>query len=124
MALRPEFLDAPAFLLPQVIWSVEDVWLSGHLARRGSPFWADRRLNLSRAILPVSRVAPPYAAVIEGADRPNANTACIDHLRAAYGIWGGDAVQSTWPRGSCVGARSGRKPASRIIRATVASGRW
>lgn len=95
VALRPEFLDDAAFDIPPVVWSVDDVWLSGHLARRGIPIWADRRLNLARAVLPLSRVAPLYSAVIEGADRMAANRACIDHMRRAYGIWGGVADQST-----------------------------
>ncbi|MDX5351404.1 MAG: glycosyltransferase family 2 protein, partial [Paracoccaceae bacterium] len=54
VALRPDFLDEEAFIIPPVIWSVDDVWLSGHLARRGIAIWAERRLNLARAILPLS----------------------------------------------------------------------
>jgi hypothetical protein len=95
VALRPEMLDDAAFDIPPVIWSVDDVWLSGHFARRGVPIWADQRLNLAQAILPLSRTAPLYSAVIEGSNRPQANTACVDYMRKTYGIWGGTAAQST-----------------------------
>jgi hypothetical protein len=52
-------------------------------------------LNLAQAILPLSRTAPLYAAVIEGSNRPQANIACVDYMRNTYGIWGGTAAQST-----------------------------
>lgn len=95
VAVRPDFFDEEAFSLPPVVWSVDDVWLSGHLARHDIPIWADQSLNLAQAIIPLSRTLPLYAAVIEGADRQAANQACIDYMRQTYGIWGGVAVQST-----------------------------
>jgi hypothetical protein len=95
VAVRPDFLDDAAFSLPPVVWSVDDVWLSGHLARQDIPIWADQSLNLAQAIIPLSRTLPLYAAVIEGADRRAANQACIDYMRQTYGIWGGVADQST-----------------------------
>jgi hypothetical protein len=51
--------------------------------------------DLAQAILPLSRTAPLYAAVIEGSNRPQANSACVDYMRETYGIWGGVAIQST-----------------------------
>jgi hypothetical protein len=95
VALRPEFLDDVAWEIPPVIWAVDDVWLSGHLARRDIPIWGDRSLNLARTALEVSNAADLYRARLDGADRRAANRACIEHMRAAYGIWGGVAVQST-----------------------------
>lgn len=89
VAVRPEFLDELAFVIPPVLWAVDDVWLSGHLARRGIPIWADTALNRAQAILPLSHMRPLYSAVIEGADRPSANLACVDYMRETYGIWGG-----------------------------------
>jgi hypothetical protein len=89
VALRPEFLDEVAYTIPQVLWAVDDVWLSGQLARRGIPIWADKQLNGARAVLPLSRTHPLYSAVIDGADRTGANLACVDYMRATYGVWGG-----------------------------------
>ena len=95
VALRPEFLDEAAWQIPPVIWAVDDIWLSGHLARKGIAIWADRSLNLARTCLQVSRAEALYHARIDGADRRAANLACIEHMRRTYGIWGGVAAQST-----------------------------
>jgi hypothetical protein len=94
VALRPDFLDEMATVIPPVLWSVDDVWLSGQLARRGIPIWGDVRLNLVRKFLRVSQSYDLFSSVIDGADRDAANLACVDHMRRAYGIWGGDAIQS------------------------------
>jgi len=89
IALQPDFLDDVAFKIPPVLWTVDDVWISGHLARRGIPIWADKRLNLARSVLGVGVRHGLYFSVIEGADRQTADLACVDHMRATYGIWGG-----------------------------------
>lgn len=95
VGIRPEFLDDEAYAIPTVLWAVDDVWLSGHYARRGISVWADKGLNLARAVLRSSRAAALNRAVIDGADRDAANRACIDYMRRTYGIWGGVATQST-----------------------------
>ncbi|WP_128515061.1 glycosyltransferase family A protein [Tabrizicola thermarum] len=95
VGIRPDFLDDAAYAIPAVVWAVDDVWLSGHYARRGIPVWADRELNLARAVLQSSRAEALNRAVIDGAGRDAANRACIDHMRRTYGIWGGVATQST-----------------------------
>lgn len=92
VAVRPEFFDAAAFDIPPVLWSVDDVWLAGHLERRGIPIWAEPGLNRGRARHAVSRTDPLYAAIIQGTGRRDANRACIDHFRQTYGIWGGVAA--------------------------------
>lgn len=94
VALRPEFLDEAAYNIPEVLWSVDDVWLSGHLARRGIPIWADQRLDRVRAHMRVVKTEPLYGATIDGANRATANLACINYFRDTYGIWGGSASQS------------------------------
>ncbi len=91
--VRPDYFDDLAHDIPQVLWSVDDVWLSGHLERRGIPIWADRRLNKSVEFAQLSATHPLYGLVVDGADRLAAKRACIDHMRATYGIWGGDAVK-------------------------------
>ena len=94
-ALRPEFLDACAYDIPPVIWAVDDVWVSGHLTRNGIAIWADKRLNRNQLVTAVGSTTPLWRAVIEGAGRDQANRACVDYMRQTYGIWGGEAVQST-----------------------------
>lgn len=95
VSIRPEFLDDLAHDIPPVLWAVDDVWLSGHLARRGVAIWADTALNLARKLVETSATQPLLTARIEGANRDQANLACIDHMRATYGVWGGMAAQST-----------------------------
>lgn len=92
--VRPEVFDDAAYVIPPVLWAVDDIWLSGVMARRGVPIWADRGLYHRVTVQDASGTDPLYRAVIEGADRHAANRACIDHLRATYGIWGGTAAQS------------------------------
>lgn len=89
VAIRPEFLDDVADDPPATLWAVDDIWLSGHFARRGVPIWADRTLDRGRRVIAASRAEPLYNAVIEGADRRAANRACVDHMRAVFGVWGG-----------------------------------
>ena len=96
VAVRPDFFDDAALAIPEVLWAVDDIWISGHLERRGIPIWGDTRLNLISKVLSVSDSYPLYRAVIDGANRRAANLACVTYMRKTYGIWGGaDAVQST-----------------------------
>jgi hypothetical protein len=95
VALRPEFLDDEAYVIPDVIWAVDDIWLSGHFARLGIPIWADSGLNLARTVNQTQWNEPLFAAVIDGTRRKEANAACVDYMRKTYGIWGGVATQST-----------------------------
>jgi hypothetical protein len=95
VALRPAFLDDDLiFTIPPVLWSVDDVWISGHLARRGVPIWADTGLNRAQEIADVRLNHALLFAVIDGLDRKAANLACVDHMRAVYGVWGGVAMNS------------------------------
>lgn len=74
------FDDAP-FAIPPEAWAVDDLWISGQLARRGVPI---RPAPEARA-----RVTPrgtlPGALQHDG--RAEANAACADWLHRAYGIW-------------------------------------
>jgi len=94
VALRPEFLDDEAYTIPPVLWAVDDIWISGHLARRGIPIWADKGLNRSREFAVLYRNNALFKSVIDGADRRQANLACVGYMRATYGVWGGAAEGS------------------------------
>ncbi|WP_103258754.1 glycosyltransferase family A protein [Tabrizicola aquatica] len=93
--VRPEYFDDAAFVIPPILWTVDDIWLSGTLARRGIRIWADKDLYVTYEHLDSSFNNALFQAVIEGADREQADRACIDHMRATYGIWGGVADQRT-----------------------------
>jgi hypothetical protein len=91
--VRPDYFQDEAFDIPPVIWAVDDIWLSGMLARQGIPIWVDRSLYKFDPAQGIGTIDPLYHAVIEGLNRDAANRACIDYMRATYGIWGGTVTQ-------------------------------
>ena len=68
------------------MWAVDDVWLSGMVARKNIPIWlmanvlesSDTEVHLREAL---------HNAVIDGTTARDANALTVDHLRKAYGIW-------------------------------------
>lgn len=84
--VKPSMFDRTAFLIPSKLWSVDDIWLSGIMAKNNVGIW----LNPHGQLPPVeeSDVEDPlYKAVLEGLDREQANQACIDYMRSEFGIW-------------------------------------
>ena len=91
--IRPDWLGRETWDIPAVMWAVDDVWISGQLARQGIPIWAEA--YASRFITAASqKLDALHNAVIDGADRDGANRACALYMRDTYGIWGGSRPQS------------------------------
>ncbi|MDF0601535.1 glycosyltransferase family A protein [Psychromarinibacter sp. C21-152] len=84
--VRPDFFDDDVFDIPPVLWSVDDIWLSGMLAKAGTPIWAPARIKGPR-LLSAHAEAPLYQAVLDGADRRTADRRCFDYMRKTYGVW-------------------------------------
>jgi hypothetical protein len=84
--VKPDFFDASMFEIPPVLWTVDDIWLSGHLERRGIGI-----LCAAGFPFPTATDAHDFAALgdseIEGADRFAANSACVKYMQETYGIW-------------------------------------
>ncbi|MFY0624040.1 MAG: hypothetical protein JXQ89_20340 [Pelagimonas sp.] len=94
--IRPDFLTGEAYDIPDILWSVDDVWLSGMYQRNGhdvvltgpkkkSKFterWIDETL--------VGDVDPLYLMETQGHGRLAANVACITYMREKYGVFSGD----------------------------------
>ncbi|MGV8985073.1 MAG: glycosyltransferase family 2 protein [Cypionkella sp.] len=84
--VRPDWFGEAAWDIPEIIWTVDDPWLSGHLERRGIPIWL---------IAEVRRMAPTEAGEIDALlklveqnhDRVKADIAAIDYMRQTFGIW-------------------------------------
>lgn len=88
VAIKPDFLDDAALDIPPVLWSVDDVWLSGQMMRRGVPVWLHATRKRLFVDLPSQRGAEAlHLQVIEGAGRDAANRACVLRLQADHGIW-------------------------------------
>ncbi len=84
--VRPEMFDAAAQEIPDALQAVDDIWLSGHLARRGIPIRlspAARRLCRPRAGAP----AALQKAMPGGRSRAQLNAECAAHFHQRYGIW-------------------------------------
>ncbi|APY14431.1 glycosyltransferase family 2 protein [Brucella sp. 10RB9214] len=84
--VKPAFFSETAFDIPDILWTVDDYWLSGHLETNGIPIWlnADAPRRADRAN---RRVAALLNAVHEGHDRHAANRACIEYYQRNHGIW-------------------------------------
>ena len=84
--VRPEFFDKLAFDIPKVLWSVDDVWLSGMVTRLDVPIWL-----VANVRDPDETDANNYSAlidsVIDGADREAANRMAVEYMQQNFGIW-------------------------------------
>lgn len=84
--VKPDWFDPETWDIPDILWTVDDPWLSGHLERRGIPIWL---------VAEVCRMKSTGAGAIDALhdlvemdhDRVKADVAAIDHMRRSYGIW-------------------------------------
>jgi hypothetical protein len=84
--VRPEFFTAAVFNIPDVLWTVDDYWLAGHLTTNRIAIWvnADAPFVTQRKIAGVSSLR---RMVYAGHDRHAANDACVRYYRENFGIW-------------------------------------
>lgn len=84
--LRPDFLPDSAFDIPELLWTVDDPWLSGNLALNGVGIW----LNAEGIVPGERRIARTHALLdfaLQGKGRGDANGACYDWFRQNLGVW-------------------------------------
>ena len=91
--VRPEFFTEAAYDIPDLLWMVDDIWLSGQLALNDVPIWLNAEVPIrtrgnSNEVIESSL----RKAVVAGQGRKELNQACIDYYRDNYGIWGGNKV--------------------------------
>lgn len=86
VVVRPHFFNDEAFDIPAVLWSVDDIWLSGMLAKNDIPIWLPAGLPRPGATR-VNEIDSLKNAEIEGARRSEANHRCIEYMREQFGIW-------------------------------------
>jgi hypothetical protein len=88
--VRPEFFTDAAFDIPDILWMVDDIWLSGQLAVNGVPIWLSGEDQIrTKGSSNEVKAAALRKLVHEGYGRTEANQACVDHFRETHGIWGG-----------------------------------
>ena len=84
--VRPEYFTNAALDIPDLLWTVDDVWLSGQMALNGVTIRKPGRVeNSSKTDL--AQVGALVDYVYQGQRRENANMACIRYFRETYGIW-------------------------------------
>lgn len=84
--VKPDWFGPGAYDIPNVIWTVDDPWLSGNLEKAGIPIW----LNAGVVRIDSFDVGDVHSLLQfsdEGHGRIAADIAAIDYLRTTYGIW-------------------------------------
>lgn len=81
--MRPNDDLGPA---SKVLWTVDDIWLSGHMERKGVPIWCLSGFEQPPKIAGTDE-SGLFDAVIDGAGRAEANLACVRYMQDTYGIW-------------------------------------
>ena len=84
--ILPDFIDQAFFDIPDDIRMVDDIWLSGHFARRGIPIWLPKRLDTAISATN-SQVAPLMTAKFGELSRGDLDVAAIRHFQKTYGVW-------------------------------------
>lgn len=84
--VQPEWFDELFYNIPDIMWTVDDPWISGHLERRGIPIWMIGEKS-RRAEGKGSGVSALLNHVEDGQDRVDADLLVIDYFRQQYGIW-------------------------------------
>ncbi|WP_294621616.1 hypothetical protein [uncultured Roseovarius sp.] len=86
VCVDPAWLAAPDMTPPDAAWPVDDIWLSGQLARQGIALCEVARARA--AMRPAFDDAHALqVAKVGGKDRHAANLACAEALTRRYGIW-------------------------------------
>ncbi|MEL7114155.1 MAG: glycosyltransferase family 2 protein [Pseudomonadota bacterium] len=80
--VRPEMFDEAVFDIPDVAWSVDDIWLSGQLERQGVPIWLPA--NILEQRFSAAERAAPLSGQVNDADK---NRRAVAHMQAAFGVW-------------------------------------
>ena len=85
--VRPSFFGDEVFDIPDPLWMVDDIWLSGHVTARGVPIWLEYGGPRVGAVRNEVKRAALRTQVVDGMDRPALNAACVRYYQDRYGIW-------------------------------------
>jgi hypothetical protein len=84
--VRSQFFDDAFYAIPTDLWMVDDIWLSGHLQRRGIAIWVPEKSWLPRH-LENSDIHALKVARFDGADRHHLDRRAISYFQKEHGIW-------------------------------------
>jgi hypothetical protein len=84
--VRPAHLPDSAFDIPDLLWTVDDIWLSGQMALNGVTIRkASRRMESTRTDL--GSVSALHDLIHDDHSQGEANLACIRYFQQSFGIW-------------------------------------
>ncbi|MBB6262523.1 hypothetical protein FHS77_003099 [Paenochrobactrum gallinarii] len=84
--VQPEWFDDLFYKIPDVMWTVDDPWISGNLERVGIPIWMNG--HTKRPDSSDNGVFDALHELIEdGHGRVEADLLVIDYFRKTYDIW-------------------------------------
>ena len=86
VSIKPDFFGPDAFDIPPVVWSVDDIWLSGMLEKANIGIWMDRSVPIP-FLSAASPVEALYNFSTDGFDRSSANDFAVRYMQDHYGIW-------------------------------------
>jgi len=87
-ALIPESaIPIYAFNIPNIIWTVDDVWLSGMATLTNTYVWAHDMKRPVYSDSKIDKVAALRNHIENGVSRGSADKMAIEHLRQEFGVW-------------------------------------
>ncbi|MFC3208830.1 glycosyltransferase family 2 protein [Aquamicrobium soli] len=84
--VRPDWFSDAAFDIPDILWTVDDPWLSGHLEMSGIPIWLNAR-SKQVASTDAGTIYALLKHVEDGHGRVEADLAAISYFRSRWNIW-------------------------------------
>ena len=84
--IKPKMYDPDVFNIPEKIWAVDDIWLSGMLAKNGRNIWLNTR-DGRVSIKDNDGMDALAFSILDGMNRSEANQYAIEYFREKYGIW-------------------------------------
>ena len=86
VCIDPTWLAGPATAPPPAAWPVDDIWLSGHLARQDIPV---RPVPAARQAMRLAHTDTHSLqdTILDGRRRHHANISCLSLLTERYGLW-------------------------------------
>ena len=87
--VRPEFFPKETYQIPDILWTVDDPWLSGHVTRNNVPIWMLSDFKDHARAYEAHFTSRLAKLVYKEHGRLKADSACIDYFRDTYGIWQG-----------------------------------
>ncbi len=80
------FFDDAFYDIPDDLWMVDDIWLSGHFARRNIPVWLPKRIPVCLKA-ETDTVDALRNSIFNGDDRMASNKRAIKYFQEKYGVW-------------------------------------